>query len=120
MGSANVKAIEALQSMRSMLLKFKSDAASSLYAMQAESRRTIEWLEERQQYWQRTLQYWSEMLQQAQVALASCASQGGDCSQEVALVQLARRKVEEAEERLRTVQVHLKRVLTMYQEFERE
>jgi hypothetical protein len=120
MGSANVKAVEALQAMRSMLLKFKSEALNSLYAMQAESRRTIEWLEERQRYWQRTLQHWIGVLQEAQAALAGCASQGGDCSQLVAMVQLARRKVEEAEERLRTVQLHLKRVLTMYQEFERE
>ncbi len=120
MGSANVKAIEALQAMRSTLLKFKSEATSSLYAMQAESRRIIEWLEERQRHWQRTLHHWIGVLQQAQAALASCASQGGDCSQEVAMVQLARRKVDEAEERLRTVQLHLKRVRTMYEEFERE
>lgn len=120
MGSANVKAIEALQAMRSTLLKFKSEATSSLYAMHAESRRTIEWLEERQRHWQRTLQHWIGVLQEAQAALASCASQGGDCSQEVAMVQLARRKVDEAEERLHTVQLHLKWVRTMYEAFERE
>lgn len=120
MGSANVKAMEALLEMRSTLLKFKSETTSSLYAMQAESRRTIEGLEERQRYWQRTLQHWIGMLQQAQAALASCASQDGDCSQEVAMVQLARRKVAEAEDRLRTVQLHLKRVRSTYEEFERE
>jgi hypothetical protein len=120
MSSANVKAIEALEAMRSALLKFKSDAAGSLYAMQAESRRAIEWLEERQRHWQKALQRRIEILQQARADLADCQSDGGNCSRETAMVQRARRDVDEAEQQLRNVQLHLKRVCYAHEEFERE
>jgi hypothetical protein len=120
MSVVNVKDPEALAAMRSALLQFKSDAADSLYAMQAESRRTIEWLQERQRHWQKALQHRGEMLRQARADLADFQSDNGDCSREAAIVQRIQRAVDEAEQQLRNVQLHLKRVCHAHEEFERE
>jgi len=120
MSSANVKDIQALEALRSALLKFKSDADGSLYAMQAECKRTIEWMQERQRYWQRERQRRIESLQQARAALAYCLGGDGDCSWEMSMVQRAQQALAEAEQRLQIVQLHLKQVNNAFGEFERE
>ena len=120
MSSANIKAIQALEAMRSALLKFKADAADSLNAMLSESRRTKEWLQERQRHWQKEIRRRIESLQQAQADLTYCQCNDCDCSWEVRMVKRAQQDLDDAEQQLRAVQLHLKQVCNAHDEFERE
>ncbi|SRR5579883_171073 len=130
MDSANVRSIDALEEFRSALLRYKSDALSALNTAAIEINRIREWLQERLRYWQNELKRRQRALEGAQAALRACeaaalaagvASAGYaavDCSPLEAAVLRARRRVEEAEQELRTVQQWMKRVeevITSYQ-----
>lgn len=130
MSGANVKAIGALGDLRTALLRFQSDANSSLDAMRNVSIRTTEWLQSRLQYWQKELERRLLVLQKAQQALDNCirASQrasnkgehGHDCSRLAAEVAIAKRAVQEAQQELSTVRHFLKEVKEAFDSFQRE
>ncbi len=127
MTSANVKAIDALGELQQALLRFKSDTLSTLDAMQGEIQRTLAWLQERLQYWQRELQLRREALQRAERALAACRaeasrsnSSGADCRELEAAVYACRRRVQEAEQELRMVQSYLKHFTEQNELYQRE
>lgn len=127
MTSANVKAIDALGELQQALLRFKSDTLSALDAMQGEIQRTLAWLQERLQYWQRELQLRREALQRAERALAACRAQasrsnssGADCREFEAAVYACRRLVQEAEQELRMVQSYLKHFTEQNELYQRE
>src|SRR5690348_6829373 len=119
--SANVRAIDALEELRNALMRFKSHAQSVLDTVEAEIKRTAVWLQERLQYWQKELIRRQRMLEEAQAALNSCMAKSyrdpetgrvyvPDCSREQAYVAQAIRFVQEAEQELRVVREHIKRV----------
>lgn len=121
MTSANVKAIQALEELRTALMRFKSDTQRTLQVAEGEINRTKAWLQERLTYWQRELQRRQRELQEAQGALRTCQAQSyrdpetgrvyvPDCSREQAVVRQAQHQVEQATTSLRTVQYHMRKV----------
>ena len=111
--SANVRAINSLDELRSALVTFRAEAQESLQAAAQEVARTLEWLAERRQHWQNEVRRREESLSAAKAALARCEASGyrdddghyhqPDCSsQQMALVQ-ARVRLREAEAELETV-----------------
>jgi hypothetical protein len=103
MGSANVR-VEALITLRSALLQFKSDARNALRAMNNEGWRAQKALEEREEYWKRELRRRLELLQQARIELGICQSIGGNCAVIAMKVRKASIDVNYAREQLRIVQ----------------
>lgn len=126
MSGANVKKIEVLSELRTALLRFQSESRESLTSMNSESTRTLEWLQSRQQYWQRELDRRRKVLEQTQRALNDCirASKnnrsGGNCNEQIEAVNRAKQAVQEAEQELRNVEQFLKRVEEAYERFQRE
>jgi len=117
MSSANVHSIEALESLRSALLRFKGEAQGALNAAAMEINRTQEWLKERLQYWQSELRRRQRALQEAEAQLSACLAMAAAanlsevvCSIPQENVLRAQRRVREAEQELYTVQVYIKRV----------
>jgi hypothetical protein len=117
MSSANVHSIEALESLRGALMRFKGEAQGALNAAAMEIKRTQEWLQERLQYWQNELKRRQRALQEAEAKLSACLAMAAAanlpevvCSIPQENVLRAQRRVREAEQELYTVQVYIKRV----------
>ena len=114
--SAHVEAIAILEEMRAALLRFQSEAHDAVTNAQREIIAALDGLQERLRYWQRQLRMRQETLAQAKNELNSCLSLRGphgeraDCSAQMAAVRQAERKVQEAQEAIRTAQIHIKRV----------
>lgn len=69
---ADVRSIQALEDLRTTLVRFSADTEAALRAMDAEVRRTLEYLGERQRYWEVKVRAAEEELRRAQAALARC------------------------------------------------
>lgn len=113
--SANVHSIQALEELRNALLRFKSEAQNALNGAEGEINHTRIWLQERLQYWQNELRRRRYALEEAQTILRACLNSGTrdrppDCRGPQAAVGQAQRRMEEAEQELRTVQEHIKKV----------
>src|SRR5712692_8024844 len=115
--SANVQSIAALEDLRGALMRFKDEAQKALQAAEMEIQRTRAWLQDRLQYWQSELRRRRRAWEEAQAALEACLAMAEStglgilaCRPLEAAGARARRRVEEAEQELRTVQVHMKRV----------
>jgi tetratricopeptide (TPR) repeat protein len=114
--SAHVEEIAILEEMRAALLRFQSEANEAVTNAQREIVAAIDGLQERLRYWQRQLRMRQETLAQAKNELNSCLNWRGphgeraDCSAQMAAVRQAERKLQEAQEAIRTAQIHIKRV----------
>jgi len=121
MSSVRVQAIEALNELRTALLRFKNEAQDSLQAALAEIKRTRALLDERLYRWQSELQRRFNQLQDAEAAYRSCVNSARydpatgrgyqpDCSGFEVAVRTARRRVEEAQQNIRIIQVQIRTV----------
>lgn len=114
--SVHVEAIAVLQEMRAALLSYQNETHEAITKAQREITAALDGLQERLHHWQRQLRARQEALGQAKDALARCESIRGprgeraDCSGPAAAVRQAERRVQEAQEAIRTAQMHIKRV----------
>ena len=112
---ANVRSIAALDEMNTALKRFESEAQSLLRSTGLEIQRTLKWLQDRLKYWQNELKRRQQQLIEAQRALQACLRSGDrdhppDCRQQQAYVLYMQRQVQEAEQELRIVVMHMKRI----------
>lgn len=103
---AHVVSLEAIESFRSHLIVYVSQARPALEEVSADVLRTRQWLENDQRtYWENQLRRRSKALEEAQAALFS--SRVGMLHHETAAEQMAvhraKRAVEEAEDKLRVL-----------------
>jgi len=74
--SANVQAIHSLEDLKGALGRFRGEARETLQAAEQEIRRTLDWLQERLNYWRSEVRRRQEKMWQAQEALARCRASG--------------------------------------------
>lgn len=74
---ANVRSIQALEDLCTTLVRFSADTEAAMRAMDAEVRRTLEYLSERQRHWEVKARTAEEEFRRAQAALAKCQASGG-------------------------------------------
>jgi len=114
--SVYIEDIASLEEMRAALLRFQSEANNAVKNAQREITAALDGLQERLHYWQRQLSKRQEACAQARDELARCLSLRGphgeraDCSVLAVAQRQAERKVQEAQEAIRTAQIHIKRV----------
>lgn len=124
--SAYVEALAALEEMRTALLRFQSEARSAVTSAQREITAAHDQLQEQLRYWQRQLGMRQETLAQARNELARCLSLRGpngeraNCSALETAARQAERKVQEAQEAIRTAQIHITRVEEANARFQRQ
>lgn len=105
MSQARVTSIQAVEAFRTALAEFVTDARDALCAVDAEVRRSEDWLAEQHKHWQRELRKRHEDLLRAKNELASRKYQNrdgrglGSTEQEKA-VKKAQARLEEAETKL--------------------
>jgi len=116
--NVRVQSIEGLEQFRAALVIFTDQAGQSLATVRADAERFLNWLGEQFKYWQRQIRVRDEQLAEAKSDLHRCLSATVDahhvpsCHQEKKLVTLAKRRLEEAEEKLSAV----KRWMTIVEE----
>jgi DNA repair exonuclease SbcCD ATPase subunit len=117
--SAQVRSIQALEDLKGALGRFGCEAQMALQAAEQEIRRTLDWLQERLNYWRSEVQRRQEEVRQARADLASCRASGyyeddryhaPDCSAEEHALRQAQVRLHEAEEELQNVQRWMKAV----------
>lgn len=74
MRGADIQSIQALADLRAALVRFGADTEAALRAMDAEVRRTLEYLGERERHWQVKVRAAEEEYRRACAALAACQS----------------------------------------------
>lgn len=101
-----ISSIDALEAFRADLIQYIAKARVALEDMEGDVRRTQTWLDtDRAQHWARQMKLWTKHLHQAEQELYSAnltSPQASNAFQKMAVVK-ARRKVEEAEEKIRRV-----------------
>lgn len=101
-----VSSIDALETFRADLIQYISKARVALEDMEGDVRRTQTWLDtDRTQHWARQFKHWTKNLHQAEQELYSAnltSPNASNAFQKMAVLK-ARRKVEEAEEKMRIV-----------------
>ena len=102
----NISSIDALEAFRADLIQYIAKARTALEDMEGDVRRTQAWLDiDRTQHWAGQLKFWTKKLHQAEQELYSAnltSPQASNAFQKMAVLK-ARRKVEEAEEKMRVV-----------------
>ncbi|MGD9648783.1 MAG: hypothetical protein AB7U73_23935 [Pirellulales bacterium] len=108
--TARVQSIESLEQFRAALGIFTDQAGQSLATVRADAERFLNWLgHDLFKYWQHQLRVRDEQLAEAKSDLHRCLAATIDphrtpsCHQEKKLVALAKRRLEEAEEKLAAV-----------------
>lgn len=103
---AKISSIEALESFRADLIQYIAKARVALEDMEGDVRRTQTWLDtDRKQHWEGRMKTWLKKLHQAEQELYSANltnPRASNAFQKMAVLK-ARRKVEEAEEKIRVV-----------------
>ena len=103
---AKISSIEALEAFRADLIQYIAKARVALEDMEGDVRRTQTWLDiDRKQHWEGQMKIWLKKLHQAEQELYSANltnPQASNAFQKMAVLK-ARRKVEEAEEKIRVV-----------------
>jgi hypothetical protein len=74
--SANVLSVRALEDLKAALGRFGGEAQELLNAATQDVRRTLDWLSERQGYWQGEVRRRQEIVVKANSALAACRASG--------------------------------------------
>lgn len=104
--SAHIASIDALEAFRADLIQYLAKARTALEDLEGDVRRTQTWLDtDRTQHWNRQLRGWTTKLEQAEQELYSAnltSPHASNAFQKMAVLK-ARRKVEEAEEKVRVV-----------------
>jgi uncharacterized protein (DUF885 family) len=128
MASAHVLSIQALEELKGALNQFNAESLEGLNAMESEIRRTLDWLQERLNYWQNQVQRRQEEVRRAEAALARCQASGywdrdgyyhaPDCSAYEWAVFQARARLREAETELANVRRWLAQVQQAVREYE--
>ena len=108
--TARVQSIEALEQFRAALAIFTDQAGQSLATVRSDAERFLNWLGHDQfKYWQHQIRVRDEQLAEAKSDLHRCLAATIDphrtpsCHQEKKLVEQAKRRLEEAEEKLAAV-----------------
>jgi len=117
MGSAKVDSIDSLRSLRTALVKFAEGAIVALGDAESEMQRMLVWLEmEQHTYWQGQIRKRTEIVARASEALRfkklykdSTGSRPSAVDEEKALA-LAKRRLEEAEQKLANVRRYIPRL----------
>jgi hypothetical protein len=130
MPSAHVLSIQALEEFKGHLTRFNAQAQEILNATEIEIRRTLDWLQERLNYWRNEVRRRQEILTQAERALAACRAGGWydkngyyhepPCTAQWEAVHRARTYLAEAEAELRTVQEWTRLVERQAEEYHRQ
>ena len=130
MSSAHVLSIQALEEFKGHLTRFNAQAQEILNATEIEIRRTLDWLQERLNYWRNEVRRRQEILAQAERALAACRAGGWydkngyyhepPCTAQWEAVRRARTYLAEAEAELRTVQEWTRLVERQAEEYHRQ
>ncbi|HEY2841950.1 MAG TPA: hypothetical protein VGJ26_22515 [Pirellulales bacterium] len=109
-GAANVHSIEALDRFRAALVSFGEGADLSLTMIRMELDRFVDWLEHDQlKYWQHEIRLREDRVGEAKTDLHRClaatidAGRTPSCYQEKKALELAKRRLEEAQEKLAAV-----------------
>jgi hypothetical protein len=126
--AAYLRDTRALSQLSLALGKFATGVQEAMTQTDAEIRRTQEWLEERARYWHQQVVQARQEVQAAQHALHRCQrsvryDRDGrpippDCSAEIAHLSYCRRRLQQAEEELRTVkkwQAKIEQAISQYQ-----
>ena len=109
MTTANVTSVESLRSLKAALVKFCADVEAALVALELEARRPVEWVEgDRARYWPQQARRASDAVNEARQALARCEQKVSQedvrsCYDERKALEKARRRLELAEDRTRSV-----------------
>lgn len=127
-GAAYLRDSQALSQLSLALGKFASGVQEAIIQADAEIRRTQEWLQERAKYWHQQVVQARQEVEAAQHALHRCQSSvqydrdgrpiRPDCSAEIAYLSACRRRLQQAEEELRTVkkwQARIGQAVSQYQ-----
>jgi hypothetical protein len=131
MSSAHVLSIQALEEFKGHLTRFNAQAQEILNAAEIEIRRTLDWLQERLNYWRNEVNRRREVYNRAWAAYQRCLEsrrmrdRNGNviqlpCPAEEAAVQRARLHLAEAEAELRTVQEWTRLVERQADEYHRQ
>ena len=130
MSSAHVLSIQALEEFKGHLTRFNAQAQEILNATEIEIRRTLDWLQERLNYWRNEVRRRQEILAQAERALSACRASGWydkngyyhepPCTAQWEAVRRARTYLAEAEAELRTVQEWTRLVERQAEEYHRQ
>ncbi|MBK8540742.1 MAG: hypothetical protein IPL60_12175 [Ardenticatenia bacterium] len=114
MSRANVRSIQSLRDLKSDLACFGGDSRAALQRMEMESRRTQEWLDERQRHWEGHSRRCQEAVRQAQTAVQRCQASGSrdpktgreyvpDCRGPEGVLRQAQSRLDEAQAQLNNV-----------------
>lgn len=131
MQRADVRSIQALEDLRVTLLRFGAETEAALRAMDAQVRQTLEYLAERQRYWELKVHAAEEEYRRAWDALSRCLASGytdprtgrgytPPCTQEHAWVDRARQVLVETQAKLREVLEWRKLVEKTAAEYQRQ
>jgi hypothetical protein len=129
--SANVLSIQSLEDLKATLARFGGDAREALNTAEPEIRRTLDWLQERVNYWQREVNRRRAILAEAQRAYNECrshverdpktgATYRPPCTGEWAAVVRAQAYLREAEVELQHVQNWMRKVQQAVADYHRQ
>jgi len=131
MPSAHVLSIQVLEEFKGQLTRFNAQAQEILNATEIEIRRTLDWLQERLNYWRNEVNRRQEIYNRAWAAWQRCLEsrrmrdKNGNviqlpCPAEEAAVERARLHLAEAQAELRTVQEWTRLVERQAEEYHRQ
>ncbi|MGE3808300.1 MAG: hypothetical protein AB7K24_26870 [Gemmataceae bacterium] len=103
--AAKVTSLEAVQEFRSALLGFGADTREALSANDMEIQRAAAWLDEQLRFWKKEIHVRDEKLQTAKRNLqrkkmSKVMGRHPDCSEEEDIFELAKKRFQEAEQKL--------------------
>ncbi|MEN6452485.1 MAG: hypothetical protein ABFC96_18505 [Thermoguttaceae bacterium] len=125
-GSARVTSIEVLPLLAAGLAKFRAESQAALEDLAIELRRAHEWIHgDRKEFWQRELQRAYERLNQARLQLQQArttrrvGNQDPSCVDEKRAVDRAKRRVDEAQEKIQAVRQWSNKIDRAIDDFQR-
>jgi hypothetical protein len=104
---ARVTSIDALKDFRADLCTFGEQAREVLSAVHMATQRTLDWLDEQAKHWQREVRRWEDAVTEARTELARrkmirIGDRAPDCTEQERQLRVARRRLEEAQDKLAT------------------
>jgi hypothetical protein len=119
---ARVTSIEALKDFRAELCTFGEQAIQGLLSVQMAAQRTLDWIDEQINCWQREVRRWEDAVIEARTELARrkmirIGDRVPDCTEQEKILRLARMRLEESQEKLartRRWQPQFRRALDEY------
>src|SRR5690242_14367408 len=119
--SANVLSVQAIDELRTALLRFQGEAQEALQAAAGEVQRTLDWLAERLRFWQGEVRRREELWQRAYRALQQClACEDCNCAAYYEAERKAKLYLAQAQDEVRTVQGWTRLVQQAAAEYEQQ